>query len=275
MNFLTIDFESANRYYYSPCSVAIYEFSNNVPKKLYSTLINPGEDVEFEYFCTRIHGIDKDMVSNAPTVDIVIKKICEIIKDKFIFAHNAYYDISKIIEGCEDYSIVLPNFEYADSLMVAKRTWKQLPNYRLDTVSDYLNFSFNHHNAEDDAIACGNIILEAAKYHNVNTIDELLSIIKYVKGYCLNNEWFHSYSKTLYNPNNPSDYDKIRLITINSNANSPITGMYFVFTGALNIPRSEAMKLCADRGAIPQASVTKETNYLVVGSDDYGKFKCR
>ena len=33
------------------------------------------------------------------------------------------------------------------------------------------------------------------------------------------------------------------------------------------------MKLAAEHGAIPNASVTSTTNYLVVGNDDYHKFK--
>lgn len=43
MEFLTIDFEVASRYEYSPCSVAIYKFTENACTKIYSTLINSGD----------------------------------------------------------------------------------------------------------------------------------------------------------------------------------------------------------------------------------------
>ena len=33
------------------------------------------------------------------------------------------------------------------------------------------------------------------------------------------------------------------------------------------------MKIVADNGGIPEGNVTQNTNYLVVGRDDYGNFK--
>lgn len=274
MKYLTIDFETANRYEYSPCSVAIYQFENNVSSKVYSTLINPG-NIEFDEFLISIHGITKDMVENAPSIEQVLKQICIIIKDNFVFAHNAGFDISKIIMGCVIYNLSIPNFEYADSLMIAKRTWPGLINYRLDTVAEYLQLPFNHHNAEDDAKICGEIINASLQQHNCSSIDELLDAVKYVKGIYFENEWKHAYSKSLYNrnKNKKTDYEKASNFNINTDITTSISGKYFVFTGSLNIPRSKAMELCADKGAIPQGGINKLTNYLVVGRNDYGNFK--
>ena len=275
MEFLTIDFEVASRYEYSPCSVSIYEFTKTSYKKILSTLINPG-DVTFDSKLTELHGITKDMVQDAPSIQEVLKDICNIIENKFIFAHNAAYDIHKIIDGCNYYNITIPNFKYADSLMVAKRTWQGLINYKLNTISEFLNIDLNHHNSDSDAIACGKIILEALKFHTSNTIEELLEHIKYTFGYCNNNTFHNAFSNSLSSHSNSksrSDYDKIKNITINTDSKSILNGKVIVFTGALSIRREEAMKLAASRGAIPAASVTSQTNYLVVGNDDYGNFK--
>ena len=273
MEFLTIDFEVASRYEYSPCSVSIYEFTETSYKKILSTLINPG-DVKFDSKLTELHGITKDMVQDAPSIQEVMKNISTIIKNKFLFAHNASYDIHKIIDGCNYYNITIPNFKYADSLMVAKRTWPGLINYKLNTICEFLNISLEHHNADSDAIACGKIFLKALKFHNSNTIEELLEHINYTFGYYDNT--FHSaFSKSLnsHSQNYKSDYDKVKEIPINTNADSILTGKVVAFTGSLSITREEAMKLAASRGAIPAASVTTKTNYLVVGNDDYGNFK--
>lgn len=273
MDFLTIDFEVASRYEYSPCAVSIYNFTKTSCNKLLSTLINPG-DVFFDPKLTELHGITKDMVQDAPSVEEVMKNICTIIKDKFLFAHNATYDIHKIIDGCNYYNIVIPNFKYADSLMVAKRTWKGLINYKLNTICEFLNIELAHHNADSDAIACGKIILEALRVNNSNTIEELLENIKYSLGYYENNTLYKAFSKALAsNKFKKSDYDKVKELSINSNSDSILNGKVIVFTGALSIKREEAMKLAANCGAIPAASVTAKTNYLVVGNDDYGNFK--
>lgn len=278
MKYLTIDFETASRYEYSPCAVSIYEFDTDTreEKQLLSTLINPG-NVLFEPRLTQLHGITQEMVENAPSIKTVLEKICILIKNQFVFAHNAPFDISKIIQGCDYYEIPIPDFEYADSLMLSKRTWTGLINYKLDTVCEFLEIPLNHHNCDSDAISCGQIILKAIETHNSFSIDDVLDKIKYCKGYYKNNEWIHAYSKKLNsntkNTTKKSYYDKIKEIEINYNATSALNGKYIVFTGTLSITREDAMKKAADCGAIPNASVNKKTNYLVVGRDDYGKFK--
>ncbi len=274
MEFLTIDFETASRYEYSPCAVSVYSFNNDKITQLLSTLINPG-DVYFDPYLTELHGITKEMVQNAPNVKDVLKNICNLINNKFVFAHNAPFDISQLISGCNEYDINIPYFEYADSLMVSKRTWPKLINYKLDTVSDYLSIDLQHHNSASDAIACGKIVIAALNEHSLTDINELLEKIKYVKGY-YDNSWYHAYSKKLYNKsgnNSISDYEKIKDIKINANAETQLSSKYVVFTGTLKIPRKEAMQLVADKGGIPEGGVTKNTNYLIVGRDDYGNFK--
>ena len=273
MEFLTIDFEVASRYEYSPCSVAIYKFTENSYSKIYATLINSG-DVFFDPQLVKLHGITEDMVKNSPSIYVVLNDICNIIKDKFIFAHNATYDILKIVKGCNEYNIDIPNFKYADSLMITKRTWKGLINYKLDTISEFLNIELEHHNADSDAIACGKIILEAMKLHNTNNIIALLDQIKYSYGYYEDNTFCKGFSHKINSKNNSkSDYEKVKEININTEADGELNGKVIVFTGALSITREEAMKLAAEHGAIPNASVTSKTNYLVVGNDDYHKFK--
>ena len=273
MDFLTVDFEVASRYEYSPCSVAIYKFTESSYSKVYSTLINSG-DVFFDPQLTKLHGITAEMVKDAPILSEVIKNICNIIQDQVLFAHNATYDIKKIINGCNECNINIPNFKYADSLMLAKRTWKGLINYKLDTVSNFLNIELNHHNADSDSIACGKIVLEAMKFYNSNDILSILEQIKYSYGYYKDNIFYKAFSHKLSKSSNvKSDYEKVKEIDINIDSDSTLNGKVIVFTGALSITREEAMKLAASCGAIPNASVTAKTNYLVVGNDDYNKFK--
>ena len=269
-NFITIDFEVASRYMYSPCAVSIFEFCDGKIKQLLSTLINPG-DVYFDPALTKLHGITMEMTQTAPELKDVLSDICKIIDNKFIFAHNASYDISKIIRGCKEYNIEIPYFEYADSLAISKRTWLHLINYKLDTVSEYLNIDLQHHNSASDAIACGKIILEALKEHNTTNIIDLLDKTKYVKG-CYDNTWIHSYSKKIYCGKHSKTIN-VKEIEINTEADTEMSGKYFVFTGTLSIKRKEAMELVGANGGIPENGVTKNTNYLVVGKDDYNQFK--
>lgn len=272
MEFLAIDFETASRYEYSPCSVAIYKFNKESHQKLLSTLINPG-DVYFDPKLTEIHGITKNMVQNAPSIKDVLNEICHTIEKQFLFAHNASFDIHKIIDGCNQYNISIPSFKYADSLMLSKRTWTGLINYKLNTVCDFLHIDLDHHNADSDTLACGNIVLKAMEAHNTDNLYQLLENIKYSYGFYDANKLTTAFSHSNSNINSKSDYQTVKEIEINTNCASLISGKVIAFTGALSISREEAMKLAAKYGATPAASVTKQTNYLVVGNGDYGNFK--
>lgn len=50
-----------------------------------------------------------------------------------------------------------------------------------------------------------------------------------------------------------------------------ITRKVFMFTGTLSTPRHEAQRIVEELGGIAGSSITKETNYLVCGSDQAGK----
>ena len=273
--FLTIDFEVANRYVYSPCSVSIYEFDAGKIIKRLSTLINPG-DVPFDAKLVELHNITSDMVKDAPNITTTMDNISNIICNNIVFAHNAIYDISKYLTGCSLNNLAIPKFEYADTLSLSKRTWQKLINYKLDTISEFLNIDLNHHNADSDAITCGKIVLELLKANNVTTLDDLFSKLNYTKGF-YNNDLIHAHSNSIankkYSSHSTSDYEKIKNLHIDTSIDTPISGKYFVFTGSLDIKRADAMKIVADKGGIPEGNVTKNTNYLVVGRDDYGNFK--
>ena len=49
---------------------------------------------------------------------------------------------------------------------------------------------------------------------------------------------------------------------------SPLFDISFVFTGAFTYPREEMMQLAVDAGAFARTSVTRNTDYLVVGYVD-------
>ena len=91
MNYVTIDFETANSSLDSACSVGIVsvEKGNIVFKKEY--LINP--ECLFDTNNILIHGITPDVVSEAPKFYEIWDEIYEIINGRIVFAHAADFDI--------------------------------------------------------------------------------------------------------------------------------------------------------------------------------------
>ena len=91
MNYVTIDFETANSSLDSACSVGIVsvEKGNIVFKKEY--LINP--ECLFDTNNILIHGITPDVVSEAPKFYEIWDEIYEIINGRIVFTHAADFDI--------------------------------------------------------------------------------------------------------------------------------------------------------------------------------------
>lgn len=175
MRFTALDFETANSFIGSICAVglAIVEDGVVVDKKYW--LIKPHEDHRyFDPFNVYIHGITRDMVEDAQEFDAVyLSEIMPIIKDSVLAAHNAAFDMSALRHVLDLYHIDYPEIPYVCTFKAAQKTWAELENHKLDTVSRHLNFRFVHHNAQEDALACANILSEIFKEKKLSDFDTL------------------------------------------------------------------------------------------------------
>ena len=96
MDFVAIDFETANSVRSSVCSIGIVKVKNGkIQEELY-TLINPLS--EFHYYNMKIHGITEYMVHDAPTFEEFWPKFKVFIENQTIIAHNASFDIGVLRE---------------------------------------------------------------------------------------------------------------------------------------------------------------------------------
>lgn len=107
MNFIAIDFETANSERSSPCEIGlvIVEDFQIVEKK--SFLIRPKENY-FDFYNTYLHGIDERMVKNEPEFDKIYKEIKPYFESYPIIAHNASFDISVLRHTLDLYEIEYP-----------------------------------------------------------------------------------------------------------------------------------------------------------------------
>ena len=65
MNFIAIDFETANPKRYSACSLALTVVKNNQIADQFYSLIKP--DTDFSWRNIQVHGITEKQVQNAPS----------------------------------------------------------------------------------------------------------------------------------------------------------------------------------------------------------------
>lgn len=158
MNFVAIDFETANHDRNSACSVGLVRVKNGKITDKVVHLIRPPTS---EFFFTYIHGISWDDVANAPEFGKLWPKIEPMFKGiEFLAAHNASFDKGVLEACCKKHRIPMPKIEFQCSMLIARRTWALRPT-KLSDVCRHLKIKLNHHEALSDAHACAQIVLAA------------------------------------------------------------------------------------------------------------------
>lgn len=177
LDFVALDFETANKYANSACSLAVVTVENGVITKRGYSLIKP-PFMNFDPECIAIHEIQPNEVVNKPTFDKLWPAIYENhLKGKILLAHNARFDMGVLRATLDHYKIEWPNMYYACTVKISQRVWPNLENHKLNTMGAYLGYKFRHHYALDDAEVCAQVAVAAAKEKHVDSIEGLLSSI--------------------------------------------------------------------------------------------------
>lgn len=268
MDFVAIDFETANSLRTSVCSIGIVQVKNGEIKEEIHTLINPLS--EFHYYNTKIHGITEDMVISAPTFEEFWPNFKGFIDNQMIIAHNASFDISVLRASLNNFHESYPNFQYGCSYQIAKKVWPNLYNHKLSTVSNYLGISLRHHDALEDARAAALITLEALQKTQTNSIQDLSKLHKLKIGTPIPTKKQVSRPKK---SNADVFIQSIETEFSSPNRKHPLYGANIVFTGRMiSMTRVQAAQLAVNCGANCKGSVDSNTNVLVVGDNDLEKY---
>lgn len=268
MDFITIDFETATADRFSPCEVGLTFVKDNKVIETKSWLIKPYSHPRFDSFNIMIHGITPQDVSDKPEFpEIWSSYLKPLIDQNFIIAHNAGFDISVLRKTLDYYNLPYPELKYACSYIFSKKVWEGLPSYDLKTLCKINSINLNHHRAASDSLACAEITIKAFAQTQTNSIDELPDKLKTTIGQLFSGGYKSCETKRIYKP---KDISKIIGDPSKHNPYSIFYGRTVVFTGTLSsMLRAEAQQLIADIGGFNGSSVTKDTDYLVVGHQDY------
>ena len=252
MDYITLDFETANSSFTSACSIGIIGVENGkiILQKHY--LINPNE--LFLDYNTKIHGITQEQCRREKTFKELWPEIKEYFNNTVIFCHNTAFDILVLKSLIEKYNLEAPNIKYGCTVKIASKLWKDiLPNFRLNSIANYLGLEHNHHNALSDAMICVGIINRGMKMMSVSDCNSLYEALGLRYGIYNQHRYFGTYQ--MYKRKNTID------IIINQDLNDKVV---IIDGKPSTITKNALIQKLESNGAFVDKTVTLRTDYFVI-----------
>lgn len=247
MEFIALDFETANADMSSICQLGLVHYRDGSVQEEWKTYVDP-EDF-FDEINVSIHGIDETTVKGAPNLRDISSRIHSYLDNRIAVCHT-HFDRVALHKACERYRLRVPTCTWLDSARVTRRTWDQCAyrGYGLGNVCAILGYQFVQHDALEDAKAAAYVLLAAIEKTGMDL-----------------QEWLQRVEKPIGFP------DQSYKISQDGNPEGAFYGEILVFTGALQIPRRTAADMAAKIGCTVADGVNKKTTILVVGDQDVKK----
>ncbi len=170
MNFVTIDVETASTAVSSICQVGLVKYVNGQPVETYSSLVMP--NVEFNKYNVAVHGITEDMVADAPEMKELYDDLLAFVGNNVLVSYSNFD--KRALRGCAaDYNLKAPPMLWADAHVMLKNKYPQYAKKgsNLANICKEWGFSFQNHDALEDAKACGFITSKILTEHNMSIND--------------------------------------------------------------------------------------------------------
>ena len=231
---------------------AIRVRGGNVSDKFVS-FVKPYDEIDD--FITDLTGITNEMLSTAPTPEEVLPLLFDFIGGDIVVGHNVNFDVNFLYDWFE---IILKkpfSNDFVDTMRISRKLLPNLPHHRLTDISDALNVVPNgFHRALCDCQTTFDCFssLHSSVLTTYGTTEEFSKLFSYHK------------SKL--------DVRNISTEKTEFDETHPLYNKHCVFTGTLQkMQRSEAAQLVVDFGGICDNGITKKTNFLILGNNDYCK----
>ncbi|WP_281975525.1 exonuclease domain-containing protein [Halobacillus litoralis] len=272
MNFVALDFETANSARSSVCSIGLVEYENGALKREYYRLVKPHNNY-FAPMNVRVHGITKVDVSDAEEFDVLWnQEIKQLVEGKLVVAHNAQFDMGVLRAVLDQYNLSYPMLAYNCTVNISKKTWS-LPKYNLNIVSKHLGFIFDHHHALEDAKAAAHILLSVKEELAATDIKDLVKKTGTTNGMMYEG----GYEPARLNKRKKPKIDPSKSFvaaTTEFDLSHPYYAASIVFAGQLSqLKREEAIQEIVNVGAVWHPTVEHNTNFIVVSESTYENYK--
>lgn len=228
--------------------IAAIKYANGEKISEFTTLVKPENRID-EYI-TELTGITNEMVKDAPKIEKVLPDLMNFLGDSVIIGHNANFDINFLYDNnmlCLNEPFTN---DFIDTMRISRRLFKDIRHRLVDLANEFKISADVQHRAMADCDVTQKVYEYMRNHCNVNNID----IAAFLKA---------SHGKSY-------DLKDFKSETEEFDDSHPIYGRSVCFTGTLEkFQRKEALQIVVNLGGIPADSVTKNTNILVLGNNDY------
>lgn len=211
----------------------------------FETLVRPSHDISD--FIEELTGITNRELLKAPFISNALPGYLDFIGSDVVVGHNAHFDVNFIYDAAEHFCSRAFSNDIVDTMRLARHILPQLGEHSLSDVARALGVvREGEHRAFIDCVTTNNV-LQALKE----------------TGYVFNT---NSKRNRIHYTAKAADITAEEGF---AQPDNPLYGKVCVFTGALSITRKDAMQAVANIGGICADSVTKKTNFLILGNNDY------
>lgn len=221
----------------------------------FSTLIKPNsfsENEEFlDSFITELTGITDEMLKAAPLFSEKIQEIKDFISDDLIVGYNVNFDVNFLYDHFQIEGESFSN-DFIDVMRIARKQLSDLPHHRLKDIAQFLNVpdAPNHRSLQD--VICTHQCYTSLKENILSQKTE--------------KEFADSFKRS----HKSIDISSIVCQSESIDKTNPVYNKTVVFTGALSrMTRKDAMQIVVNLGGNIANSITKKTNFLVIGSEEF------
>lgn len=252
-NYIVLDLETTgyNPHFDEIIEVACIRYSGSEKIDSFHSYVQPtpyGDD-SIHYvddFITKLTGITDDLLVTAPKFKDIANELYDYLGDSVIVGHNVNFDINFLYDnflkclGCEFKN------DYLDTMRLSRIALPDLPHHRLKDLKEYFSIDGVQHRALNDCQITHTVLSKLLDYIQENNVD----LERYL---------------------HPKRFDLTSLtgdVTLNDPSN-PLYGKHCVFTGKLQrFVRKDAAQIVCNIGGCCDNSVTKKTNFLIIGGLD-------
>jgi DNA polymerase III subunit epsilon len=171
MKFYALDVETANPNQSTICQIGVGIFEDGRLVDAWKSYINPQDYFHWRFI--DIHGITPEMVAKEPTFPEVYPELREMFENNIV-VHHSPFDRVAFHRAYDRFWLEPFDVKWLDSVKVARKAFGSgclEGGYNLANLARYLDIDFRHHDALEDAIACGKVVTEACRRTGMH-IDE-------------------------------------------------------------------------------------------------------